>query len=62
MTNLSEKVPVQISVNEDSEAIAIDRRMFVKGVGFAVLTAQCLSLIRVLQEIRQVTTTKPQIT
>jgi hypothetical protein len=45
MTNLSEKVPVQISVDEDSEGIAIDRRMFVKGVGFAVLTAQCLSLI-----------------
>lgn len=45
MTNLSEKVRVQISVDEDSEAIAIDRRMFVKGVGFAVLTAQCLSLI-----------------
>ena len=27
------------------EAIALDRRKFIKGVGFAVLTAQCLSLI-----------------
>jgi len=27
------------------KAIALDRRKFIKGVGFAVLTAQCLSLI-----------------
>jgi len=27
------------------EAIALDRRKFIRGVGFAVLTAQCLSLI-----------------
>lgn len=32
------------------EAIALDRRKFIKGVGFAVLTAQCLSLIACASE------------
>jgi hypothetical protein len=33
------------AVNDIDEAIALDRRKFIKGVGFAVLTAQSLSLI-----------------
>src|SRR5215510_8903746 len=45
MTKPSEKVPVHFTIDDDSEAIALDRRTFVKGVGFAVLTVQCLSLI-----------------
>jgi hypothetical protein len=45
MTKPSEKVPVHFTINDQSEAIALDRRTFVKGVGFAVLTVQCLSLI-----------------
>jgi hypothetical protein len=45
MTKLSEKMPVHLTIDADSEAIALDRRTFVKGVGFAVLTVQCLSFI-----------------
>jgi hypothetical protein len=45
MTKPSEKVPAQFTINDHSEVIALDRRTFVKGVGFAVLTVQCLSLI-----------------
>jgi len=45
MTKPSEKVPVHFTTDADSEAIALDRRTFVKGVGFTVLTVQCLSLI-----------------
>jgi len=45
MTNANEKAPVQFTTDDDSEAIALDRRTFVKGVGFAVLTVQFLSLI-----------------
>jgi hypothetical protein len=33
------------AVDGVDEAIVLDRRNFIKGVGFAVLTAQCLSLI-----------------
>jgi hypothetical protein len=36
---------VDFMVDGVDEAIAFDRRKFIKGVGFAVLTAQCLSLI-----------------
>ena len=32
------------AVDGTDEAITLDRRKFIKGVGFAVLTAQCLSL------------------
>jgi len=45
MTNPNEEVPVQFTTDDDAEAIALDRRTFVKGVGFAVLTVQCLSSI-----------------
>jgi hypothetical protein len=33
------------SKNVSAEAIALDRRMFIKGAGIAVLTVQCLPLI-----------------
>jgi hypothetical protein len=45
MTKPSEIVNVQHMVDGVDQAIALDRRKFIKGVGFAVLTAQCLSLI-----------------
>jgi hypothetical protein len=45
MTKPSEIVNVQHMVDCVDEAIALDRRKFIKGVGFAVLTAQCLCLI-----------------
>jgi len=45
MTKPSEVVNVQHMVDGVDEAIALDRRKFIKGVGFAILTAQCLSLI-----------------
>ena len=45
MTKPSEIVNVQHLVDGVDQAIALDRRKFIKGVGFAVLTAQCLSLI-----------------
>ena len=45
MTKPSEIVKVQHMVDGVDEAIALDRRKFIKGVGFVVLTAQCVSLI-----------------
>ena len=45
MTKPSEKVSVHFTIDADSEALALDRTTFVKGVGFAVLSVQCLSLI-----------------
>jgi hypothetical protein len=46
LTLTGEDVDVQDrTVEVVDEAIALDRRKFIKGVGFAVLTAQCLSLI-----------------
>ena len=39
------EVTDQFAISYDSEAIAMDRRSFVKGVGLTVLTVQCLSLI-----------------
>ena len=44
MTKPNEKMPIHF-IPDGTEAIALDRRTFVKGVGFAVLTVQCLSLI-----------------
>ena len=44
MTKRSELVNVPYMVDDVDEAIA-DRRKFIKGVGFAVLTMQCLPLI-----------------
>jgi hypothetical protein len=45
MTKPSEKVHVHDVVDKADEAIAFDRRRFIRGVGFAVLTVQCLPLI-----------------
>jgi hypothetical protein len=45
MRKPSERVDVSSLVDDIDESIAIDRRQFVKGVGFAVLTVQCLPLI-----------------
>jgi hypothetical protein len=45
MTKPSEIVKVQHMVDDADEAVALDRRKFSKGVGFAVLTVQCLPLI-----------------
>ena len=45
MTRPSEIVNVHYMVDDFDEAIAVDRRQFVKGVGVAVLTVQCLPLI-----------------
>jgi hypothetical protein len=45
MTKPSEIVNSLHMVDGVDEAIALDRRKFIKGVGFAVLTVQCLSLI-----------------
>ena len=45
LTLTGEDVDVQDRTVEGvDKAIALDRRKFIKGVGFAVLTAQCLSL------------------
>ncbi len=44
MTKPSEIVNVHYAAGGD-EAIASDRRKFIKGVGFAVLTVRCLPLI-----------------
>jgi hypothetical protein len=45
MTKPREIVSVHYMVDDVDEAIALDRREFMKGVGFAVLTVQCLPLI-----------------
>ena len=45
MTQKYKNLPDQFETDYDSETIALDRRSFVKGVGVAVLTVQCLSLI-----------------
>jgi hypothetical protein len=45
MTKPREIVSVHFMVDDVDEAIALDRRKFIKGVGFAVLTVQCLPLI-----------------
>ena len=45
MTKPREIVSVHYMVDDVDEAIALDRREFIKGVGFAVLTVQCLPLI-----------------
>ena len=45
MTKPREIVSVHDMVDDVDEAIALDRRTFIKGVGFAVLTVQCLPLI-----------------
>ena len=45
MTKPSEIANVHDVVDDVDEAIAFDRRNFIKGVGFAVLTVQCLPLI-----------------
>jgi hypothetical protein len=45
MTKPREIVSVHYLVDDVDEAIALDRRAFMKGVGFAVLTVQCLPLI-----------------
>ena len=45
MTKPREIVSVHYMVDDVDEAIAWDRRTFIKGVGFAVLTVQCLPLI-----------------
>ena len=45
MTKPSEIVNVHCMVDDFDEAIDVDRREFVKGVGIAVLTVQCLPLI-----------------
>ena len=45
MTKPSEIVNVQHLVDGVDQAVALDRRKFIQGIGFAVLTAQCLSLI-----------------
>ncbi|MEO6391570.1 MAG: hypothetical protein ABIP75_06935 [Pyrinomonadaceae bacterium] len=49
MTKSKETVNVQ-HLDNGVEAIALDRRKFIKGLGFAVLTAQCLSLINCASE------------
>ena len=45
MTKPREIVNVHDRVDDFDEAIAVDRRQFVKGVGVAVLSVQCLPLI-----------------
>ena len=45
MTKPSELVNVHYMVDDVDEAIALDRRTFLKGVGLAVLTVQFLPLI-----------------
>ena len=45
MTKPREIVNVHHRVDDFDEAIAVDRRQFVKGVGVAVLSVQCLPLI-----------------
>ncbi len=45
MTKPSEIVNVHYTVDDVEEAIALDRRQFVKGAGVAVLTVQFLPLI-----------------
>jgi hypothetical protein len=45
VTKPREIVNVHHMVNDVDEAIALDRRKFIKGVGFAVSTVQCLPLI-----------------
>jgi hypothetical protein len=45
MTKPRAIVSVHYMVDDVDEAIALDRREFMKGVGFAVLTVQCLPLI-----------------
>ena len=46
MTKPNNTAPEQFNTDgDDSGAIALDRRTFVKGAGFAVLTVQCLSLM-----------------
>jgi hypothetical protein len=45
MTKPREIVSVHDMVDDVDERIAVDRRVFMKGVGFAVLTVQCLPLI-----------------
>jgi hypothetical protein len=45
MTKPREIVSVRYLVDDVDEAVALDRRAFMKGVGFAVLTVQCLPLI-----------------
>ena len=44
MTKPSEVVKVHYMIDDVDEAIASDRRTFLKGVGIAVLTVQCLPL------------------
>ena len=50
MTKPSEKELVHFTIDADPQAIALDRRTFVKGAGFAILTVQCLSLIACASE------------
>lgn len=45
MTKPNEIVNVHCMADDVDEAIASDRRTFIKGVGVAVLTVQCLPLI-----------------
>ena len=45
MTKPREIVSVHYMVDDVDEAIALDRREFMKGVGYAVLTVQCLPAI-----------------
>ena len=45
MTKPSEILSVPHVVDDVEEAIAFDRRRFIKRVGFAVLTVQCLPLL-----------------
>jgi hypothetical protein len=45
MTKPREIVSVHYMVDDVDEAIALDRREFMTGVGFAVLTVQCLPVI-----------------
>lgn len=50
MTKPNEIKNIPPLVDGKDEASALDRRTFIKGVGFAVLTAHCLSLISCASE------------
>ena len=44
MTKPDQPVTTPRATTDDSEAIVLDRRRFVQGIGIAVLTVQCLPL------------------